>query len=1369
MIIKKKEEMGKNIRFEARKSKKLLLILIPVTLLSFLIIILNTNFTQDQLKNILESQIEENIESNISFKEFEIDYLSSIKIEGLKVHESDSLNSDVLIYIDQMEIEYNIYDLLFQGQNIDRVKLEGLLIDLDRTKEGELEIPSLDEEMIDTSGLSYETLADLPVSIDQLEIQNFQILYDDDFIPLDMKFSNLTAKSQFDETLMEYDILLKSDSIVISYQKNEYAISDIYFNASIDKNIHLVVDSLSASAMDFALTGKLSTDLNDGNAEFYILGNPSDLFSQLLPEEFPITTSPIKTRADINFKRIQTNPNFEIDIGFPEFSINDFTVSEFAAKSSFKQNHIILNRLSFNTMEGNISASGSYSLDSVQSYQLQFQLSDLEIHPDLINNYLEYAKLESPLHLKSTFNLFGRLSDLSTTSSTGTFLLESEDKKIINSTLSLNAGLLKLRSANALLNINSKSILTDEKLSGNLEMEIESIKDFVEMVSNENVDGNLFVKNNFSVSPKSLWVKSKTFSSGFYYDNIELLDTLTAELSYSNKSPRIDRMSFSGSFENLSPIFSQYNIEGVSGNLYYKGEFSGEVENPTGNITVHSDSIRYSEYNISNYKLLLSLNDKKLNIDNSQFDIKDLEIGLSGGFNFNDMTGNQTISIHNNSENFTDSIFITNSIKSLNDIKLNGFTNKLRLQHLNEFLPYIKFQDGFANSSLNIKKSDDDLKMDLPFSVDNIKLNELEIAKVSGSVKFDDELITADSIIITMDDNDYFLSASYFVEKDNTGNYSIDWENRLTGWARGNNFDLNTLEDFLPEYIDVNGHYDYDLTWDGPLLNPGINGFLRFEEIDFEVDSISVINNLDGEIYFRDSLVLVNNLGTEVWGLPINVFSKVEKLSLNEFDATLQVDLDNEDFLEFKAFTDLDSITTNVILHETEIKSFNALSPLLDDIEGKIYSEIDITGELLDPEIYGGFYAEGISYPNGFMDQQIDSGNVAVNLFPNQIILDNFFIKLNDGRITSRGRLAYNDGEIVDLSTKVQMDNIRVQYEKDYDVMLRSSNIKFESVDDRYLLSGKTEFGKSEINRDVETGEIWDAFVARTEKVLEGPKDDDPLDLMQIYYDLILANKNLPAITEKIDFDLAIENSDSIKIDNNFVDLTASPDIALRGSFYNPYINGRVTVLNPATITFLDREFDIKSGNIYFSDPTRINPIINIMATTEVEAEVLENEQPQVYKITLEVTGPLEDFDHKLTSEPVLDQGDIASILTLGLTTEDIQKGGSSNELITKRAKILATKQLSNEMSRLFDSWLGDIIELDHIGVGGNIFDIKETRFEITKRWSDQVEISYSTAIDRIDKQKLRAKVKLNKYFYLEGDTDQEAESGVDLIFRIKF
>ena len=70
-------------------------------------------------------------------------------------------------------------------------------------------------------------------------------------------------------------------------------------------------------------------------------------------------------------------------------------------------------------------------------------------------------------------------------------------------------------------------------------------------------------------------------------------------------------------------------------------------------------------------------------------------------------------------------------------------------------------------------------------------------------------------------------------------------------------------------------------------------------------------------------------------------------------------------------------------------------------------------------------------------------------------------------------------------------------------------------------------------------------------------------------------------------------------------------DFRVRGTWENPILLGRISLLN-GELSFAGNRYRLSRGDIDFTNPFRLDPVLNVQATTTV----------QQYEVTLDVSGP---------------------------------------------------------------------------------------------------------------------------------------------------
>ncbi|MEI9981507.1 MAG: translocation/assembly module TamB domain-containing protein [Edaphobacter sp.] len=85
--------------------------------------------------------------------------------------------------------------------------------------------------------------------------------------------------------------------------------------------------------------------------------------------------------------------------------------------------------------------------------------------------------------------------------------------------------------------------------------------------------------------------------------------------------------------------------------------------------------------------------------------------------------------------------------------------------------------------------------------------------------------------------------------------------------------------------------------------------------------------------------------------------------------------------------------------------------------------------------------------------------------------------------------------------------------------------------------------------------------------------------------------------------------------------------------------------MNDGSATFAGTKYQLQRGEIYFTNPVRIDPIIDLDATAQVEN----------YDITIGLHGTSTNLKPTYRSEPPLSETDVFALLALGRTQEEAQ------------------------------------------------------------------------------------------------------------------
>ena len=123
-----------------------------------------------------------------------------------------------------------------------------------------------------------------------------------------------------------------------------------------------------------------------------------------------------------------------------------------------------------------------------------------------------------------------------------------------------------------------------------------------------------------------------------------------------------------------------------------------------------------------------------------------------------------------------------------------------------------------------------------------------------------------------------------------------------------------------------------------------------------------------------------------------------------------------------------------------------------------------------------------------------------------------------------------------------------------------------------------------------------------------------------------------------------VTSSPQLDFQNSYAKLAGTVDLTVRGTVAEPTILGRIQITD-GSATFAGTKYELQRGDIYFRNPVRIDPTIDLDATARVET----------YDLTVGLHGTASNLKPTYRSEPPLSEADIFALLALGRTQEEAQ------------------------------------------------------------------------------------------------------------------
>ena len=325
------------------------------------------------------------------------------------------------------------------------------------------------------------------------------------------------------------------------------------------------------------------------------------------------------------------------------------------------------------------------------------------------------------------------------------------------------------------------------------------------------------------------------------------------------------------------------------------------------------------------------------------------------------------------------------------------------------------------------------------------------------------------------------------------------------------------------------------------------------------------------------------------------------------------------------------------------------------------------------------------------------------------------------GLLNLTGYLAYQHGLYANLSATG--NDIRIRYPQGVS-SLADASLHLQGAQNNLLLSGDVLITRFTVSPDLDIAAL--AQQANAAETISPPGSP----------------------SNHVRLDVHITSSPQLNFQNAYAKLAGNVDLRLRGTVASPSLLGRVSITE-GSATLAGTRYELQRGDIYFTNPVRIQPSIDLNATARVED----------YDITLGLHGSIDKPAITWRSDPPLPEADIVALLALGRTenqqriyTQQQESAGASTATDALLGGAL-NATVSSRVQKLFGA--GSVkLDPNYLGTLGN----STSRIIVEEQLGSSVTLTYATNVNTTSQQLIQAEVAVNRHISLVVARD---ESGV--------
>jgi translocation and assembly module TamB len=229
--------------------------------------------------------------------------------------------------------------------------------------------------------------------------------------------------------------------------------------------------------------------------------------------------------------------------------------------------------------------------------------------------------------------------------------------------------------------------------------------------------------------------------------------------------------------------------------------------------------------------------------------------------------------------------------------------------------------------------------------------------------------------------------------------------------------------------------------------------------------------------------------------------------------------------------------------------------------------------------------------------------------------------------------------------------------------------------------------------------------------------------------------------------DVRLALQDNLTVATDVARLRVGGSLQVQGTTAAPMVFGTLTA-REGQLVFRRHRFEVTYVAARFVDPRRIDPILDVQATTRI----------RTYEVRMQISGRSENLEVRLSSSPPLPEEDLLTLVAFGQTREQLAESGGG-VLVGEAAGLLVRELFGAQAGR---TGL-DVLEVERAPETG------ATSLRVGKEILPRTLVVFSQGIEDVDERKLRIEYQVIGPLGVAGERDFRGGFGADVFLRVRF
>ncbi len=471
-------------------------------------------------------------------------------------------------------------------------------------------------------------------------------------------------------------------------------------------------------------------------------------------------------------------------------------------------------------------------------------------------------------------------------------------------------------------------------------------------------------------------------------------------------------------------------------------------------------------------------------------------------------------------------------------------------------------------------------------------------------------------------------------------------------------------------------------------------------------------------------------------------------------------------------------ITANLQLLPIDIAILKGFFPKIEELSGSLRGNLKITGAPGHPRTQGLLQVSGAELQLKNLEWPITNANLDVAINEGELRISRGEASLGGGKILLSGGAPLTGTQLGQVRLDVNASDVPVPatlgIKGSFDARLELGlDPNAETV--RPHLAGIVTVNELEYDRPVRmTADVSTLAQRGRRSQVEAydPEDD------------------------KLDFDLVIHARTPMRINNDLIEAELVLDksgLELTGTNQRFGLRGQLQAKPSGRIHLRQHTFEIREGSVRFDDSTRVNPRVDLRATTEYRrysnqaaaatttaagaptgTDTTTSATGGRWRITMHAHGDADELHIDLTSDPALSPDDVFMLLTVGVTRTELSQAQSASMVSSVALEALGTLSGADKTVR---ETVPVIDDFKFSSAYSSRTGRTEPTITIGKRLSDRIRATVTSGLAESREVRSNLEWQLGRRVSVEGSYDnvndisssQLGNLGADIRWRMEF